>query len=96
VHPIELPDGRIVSLSSQHVMISSDHGLNWQAYGPRLPFTAVGISNSDFDKSFYIRKFDCGNNVVTRRNHETLAVVFGRLPQGKPGGWSRICRTGAD
>ena len=64
VHPIELPDGRIVSLSSQHVMISSDHGSNWQPFGPQLPFTPVGISYSDFDKSFYIWQFDCGNKVL--------------------------------
>jgi hypothetical protein len=64
VHPIELPDGHIVSLSSQHVMISSDHGVNWQSFGPQLPFTPVGISYSDSDKSFYIWQFDCGNKVL--------------------------------
>jgi hypothetical protein len=64
VHPIELPDGRIVSLSSQHIMISSDHGLNWQPFGPQLPFAPVGVSYSDFDKSFYIWQFDCGNKVL--------------------------------
>ncbi len=64
VHPIELPDGRIVSLSRQHVMISSDHGVNWQSFGPQLPFTPVGITYSDFDKSFYIWQFDCGNKVL--------------------------------
>jgi hypothetical protein len=64
VHPIELPDGRIVSLSSQYVMISSDHGVHWQAFGPQLPFRPVGISYSDFDKSFYIWQFDCGNKVL--------------------------------
>jgi len=64
VHPIELPDRRIVSLSRQHVMISSDHGVNWQTFGPPLPFTPVGITYSDFDKSFYIWQFDCGNKVL--------------------------------
>lgn len=64
VHPIELPDGRIVSLSRQHVMISSDHGVNWQPFGPPLPFMPVGISYSDSDRSFYIWQFDCGNKVL--------------------------------
>jgi hypothetical protein len=64
VHPIELPDGRIVSLSYQHVMISSDHGVTWQAYGPQLPFTPVGIAYADSDKAFYIWQFDCGNAVL--------------------------------
>ena len=64
VHPIELPDGRVVSLGFQHVMISSDHGVNWQSFGPQLPFTPVGISYSDSDKSFYIWQFDCGNKVL--------------------------------
>jgi hypothetical protein len=64
VHPIELPDGRIVSLSFQHIMISSDHGVHWQVFGPQLPFRPVGISYSDFDKSFYIWQFDCGSKVL--------------------------------
>jgi hypothetical protein len=64
VHPIELPDGRIVSLSNQHVMISSDHGVSWQPYGAQLPFTPVGITYSHSDKSFYIWQFDCGNKVL--------------------------------
>ena len=64
VQPIELPDGRIVSLSSRHIMISSDHGVSWQPFGPQLPFTPVGITYSDFDKSFYIWQFDCGNKVL--------------------------------
>jgi hypothetical protein len=62
--PIELPDGRIVGLSSQHVMISSDHGVNWQPFGPQLPFAPVGITYADSDKSFYIWQFDCGNKVL--------------------------------
>jgi photosystem II stability/assembly factor-like uncharacterized protein len=64
VHPIELPDGRIVSLSRQHVMISSDHGVNWQPFGPQLPFMPIGISFADSDKSFYMWQFDCGNKVL--------------------------------
>ena len=64
VHPVELPDGRIVSLSSQHVMISSDHGVTWQSFGPQLPFAPVGITYADSDKSFYIWQFDCGNKVL--------------------------------
>ena len=64
VHPIELPDGRIVSLSSQHVMISSDHGSSWNPFGPPLPFRPVGITYSKADNSFYIWQFDCGNKVL--------------------------------
>lgn len=64
VHPIELPDGRIVSLGRQHVMVSSDHGVNWQPLGPDLPFVPVGITYSDFDKSLYIWQFDCGAKVL--------------------------------
>ena len=64
VHPIELPDGRLVSLSSQTVMISSDHGSNWNPFGPPLPFRPVGITYSNADNSFYIWQFDCGNKVL--------------------------------
>jgi hypothetical protein len=65
VPPIELPDGRIVSLSSQYVMISSDHGVSWESFGAKLPFTPTGISYSKFDNSFYIWHFDCGNAVLS-------------------------------
>jgi hypothetical protein len=62
-YPIEFPDGRIVSLSRQHVMIS-DHRVTWQAYGPQLPFTPVGVAYAESDKAFYIWQFDCGNAVL--------------------------------
>lgn len=64
VHPIELPDGRIVTLGGQNIMISSNRGASWQAFGPQLPFRSVGISYSNFDKSFFIWQFDCGNSVL--------------------------------
>lgn len=64
VHPIELPDGRIASLSGQNIMISSDRGANWTAFGPQLPFRAVGLAYSQFDRAFYIWHFDCGNRVL--------------------------------
>jgi len=64
VHPIELPDRRIASLTNQHVVISPDHGQNWQPVGPQLPFTPTGLTYSDFDNAFYIWHFDCGNKVL--------------------------------
>lgn len=64
VQPVELPDGRLVSLSGQRLMISSDRGASFQAFGPALPFTPAGITYSDSDKAFYIWQFDCGNRVL--------------------------------
>lgn len=64
VHPVELADGKIASLSDQHIMVSSDKGKTWQAVGPQLPFTPVGLAYSPFDKSIFIWQFDCGNKVL--------------------------------
>ncbi|MGE4133365.1 MAG: WD40/YVTN/BNR-like repeat-containing protein [Bdellovibrionales bacterium] len=64
VQPVELPDGRIVSLGAQNIMISSDQGVTWKAFGPPLPFQPVGITYSKYDQSFYIWQFDCGDRVL--------------------------------
>ena len=63
-HPIELPDGRIVSIGpeygAQYVIVSADHGATWTRVTAALPFSdADGITYSTQRKAFYISQFSC-------------------------------------
>ncbi|HLK35106.1 MAG TPA: hypothetical protein VKU41_00050 [Polyangiaceae bacterium] len=61
---IELPDGRIATLASNHVMASKDHGATWQLASAELPYPdAVGVTYSAQRKAFYVWHNDC-NGVV--------------------------------
>lgn len=63
-HPIELPDGRIVTQSGKTLMISADKGATFQPVGETLPFNPNSISYSPYRNAFFIEQFDCGNAVV--------------------------------
>ena len=64
VHPIELPDGRIVAAGPKTLMISSDKGESFQPLGPMLPFTPNTITYSPYRNAFYVEQFDCKNLVL--------------------------------
>jgi hypothetical protein len=61
--PIELPDARLVSVGSNHLMISSDAAA-WTPIGDPLPFTPAGAVYSAQTKTFFIWHNDCGNAVL--------------------------------
>ncbi len=61
--PIELPDGRIVSVSANAVVVSLDRGVNWTAVTTALPFTPNGLTYSPFRRAFYASHFDCTNTM---------------------------------
>jgi photosystem II stability/assembly factor-like uncharacterized protein len=61
--PIELPDGRILALGSDHVEVSPD-GRSWTPIGQTLPFQASGLIYSAWTKTMYIWKSDCSGNVL--------------------------------
>jgi hypothetical protein len=63
-HPIELPDGRIAMVGPKGVVISSDHGAHFTAYGPQPPFAPASVAYSPYRNAFYIRNWDCGNVVL--------------------------------
>jgi len=63
VEPIELPDGRIVTVGGTTLMISADHGASWAPLAAPLPFTPNGVSYSAFRNAFYVWLWDC-NDVV--------------------------------
>jgi hypothetical protein len=64
VHPIELPDGRIVAAGPKTLMISADKGETFEPLGPDLPFTPNTITYSPYRNAFYAEQFDCKNLVL--------------------------------
>jgi photosystem II stability/assembly factor-like uncharacterized protein len=64
VEPIELPDGRIVSVGSSTLVVSADQGDTWQPIADALPFTPSGVSYSPYRNAFYVWQWDCQNAVL--------------------------------
>ena len=70
LYPAELPDGRIVVIGKDHLQISSDKGATWKPIGEPLPYPGGGYNGargpaySAPTKTFYIWRWDCGNNVL--------------------------------
>lgn len=54
-----LPDGRIASLGDRSIIVSSDLGESWQRIGPRMPYSANGLTYSPARNAFYAWRFDC-------------------------------------
>jgi photosystem II stability/assembly factor-like uncharacterized protein len=61
--PVELPDGRIVAVGNDRLMISSDCGATWSAIGPAFPWAPGGLTYSKHRKAFFVWQNDCSNNV---------------------------------
>jgi photosystem II stability/assembly factor-like uncharacterized protein len=70
VRPAELPDGRVVIVGQDHLVVSSDKGVTWNPIGDPLPYPgggydgARGLAYSARTKTFYIWRWGCGNNVL--------------------------------
>jgi len=64
VEPIELPDGRIVTVGAMTLMASADHGKTWQPLADPLPFAPNGVAYSPFRNAFYIWQWDCKDVVL--------------------------------
>jgi hypothetical protein len=62
--PVELPDGRVVTTTSNHLAITKDKGKTWTQILPNLPWKPTGVTYSARTKTFFIWKFDCGNAVL--------------------------------
>jgi photosystem II stability/assembly factor-like uncharacterized protein len=54
VHPIELPDGRIATLTEQYVIVSEDKGLTWSPVTSATPFRGEGLTYSEQQQAFFI------------------------------------------
>jgi hypothetical protein len=61
--PIELPDGRLVAIGADHLMVSVD-GSTWTPIGDPLPYKPNGATYSAQTKTFFVWRNDCGNAVL--------------------------------
>jgi hypothetical protein len=65
----ELPDGRIVIIGTDHLLISDNQGATWQPIGDAMPYPgggydgARGVTYSVPSKTFFIWRWDCGTTV---------------------------------
>jgi photosystem II stability/assembly factor-like uncharacterized protein len=64
VTPIELPDGKIVAVGTDHLMRSSDGGKSWSPIGAPLPFQLIGneqggITYSAKTRTFFLWHWTC-------------------------------------
>lgn len=57
--PIELPDGRIASVSRRYVVVSDDQANTWKPVSPPLPFRARALAYLPERKAFYISHETC-------------------------------------
>ena len=63
--PIELPDGRIVVVGNERLMISADGGDTFTPVGEPLPFAPAGVVYSSVQKRFFVWHWDCGDVVLS-------------------------------
>jgi len=63
IEPVLLPDGRMVSIGGDHLVISRD-GTSWSQIGRPLPYAPAGVVYSDRTKTFFIWHWDCGTVVL--------------------------------
>jgi BNR/Asp-box repeat len=64
VRPVELPDGRLLSLGATSLVISADAGSTWTPIGDALPFTPAGVIYSPGRKAVFVWRWDCGGVVL--------------------------------
>jgi hypothetical protein len=79
--PIELPDGRIVTIGTdsevQYVLVSADHGATWKPASAALPFQDPrGVAYSSQRKAFYLWRFSCGNGSVPVPSNAVMRFDF--------------------
>jgi len=61
VSPVELPDGRIASVTGQNIVVSADQGKTWKRASGKLPYTPNGFTYSPYQRAFFIWYFTCSS-----------------------------------
>jgi len=59
VAPIQLPDGRLASVATRHVVISADDGKSWRIVSTDIGNNPTGIVYSQYRKAFYVWRLTC-------------------------------------
>jgi photosystem II stability/assembly factor-like uncharacterized protein len=55
--PSELPDGRVVTLGGDHLLITSDQGRTWKPIGRKMPYSAENCKIYGFTYSVLLKRF---------------------------------------
>lgn len=76
VQPVELPDGRIASLTADAVVVSADAGMTWKKVSPATPFKPVGFAYSSFQKAFFIFYFLCNAEPTAALGNEIMRFDY--------------------
>ena len=61
---MELPDGRIVAVGGDHLVLSTDGGKTWTQFGETIPYAPAGVTYSTSAKTFYVWHNDCNGAVL--------------------------------
>lgn len=76
VKPVELPDGRIASLTEDAVVLSSDQGKSWKRVTAKLPFKPAGFTYAPIRKAFFIYRFGCYGSATPASGDEIQRFDF--------------------
>jgi len=75
--PVELPDGRIVTVGNQYLMLSEDRGEHWRQVSVALPYNdAIGVTYSVHQRAFFIWHFNCGTPPLPVLNDAIMRYDF--------------------
>jgi photosystem II stability/assembly factor-like uncharacterized protein len=84
IAPIEIPDGRIVSITSENSLVASaDGGETWTPIAPPLPYSPAGVTYSAGRGAFLIWRSDCGDLVLPNAIM-SLDMTFTAAPAAPP------------
>jgi photosystem II stability/assembly factor-like uncharacterized protein len=64
ITPVELPDKRLVAVGQTTLVMSSDNGSTWSAFGPTLPYEPHGMIFSATRKAFFLWRGECKDHVA--------------------------------
>jgi hypothetical protein len=69
ITPVELPNGKLATIGSDHLLLSADGGTSWEPIGEPLPFEispaySGGLAYSPARKTFFIWHSTCSANAV--------------------------------
>ena len=61
--PVQIPDGRLVTIQNGRLAVSADNGSTWTAFGPNLPYNPNAFNYSPGNNAYYISHFNCSGTV---------------------------------
>ena len=56
---IDMADGSLVTISTDHVIRSTTAAATWRDVGPPLPYEPTAVAYAAGEQAFYVARFDC-------------------------------------